>query len=327
MAEKTYAMALRETIASEMRREPDMIIIGEDVGSQGGIYGVTKGFSAEFGADRVINAPISESAHIGIGLGAACCGIPMMIELQYWDFALVAADQLINQVAKTRFVFGIESKIPLVIRSQEGTGRGNGATHSQSVETMLMHFPGLKVVCPSSANDAAGLLRTAMRDPDPVCFFEHKLLYHNNKEDVNEDPDFMIPFGQARILREGTDCTVVATMLYVHRALEAADILAQEGISVEVVDPRTLVPFDYDTVVESVKKTGRLVIAHEAHKTAGWGAEVAAQVTERAFDYLAAPPLRLGALACPIPFNPFLEKTVLPSVQQIVEAVREQMKR
>jgi len=321
MAEMTYSQALRDVVIKEMKRDPKLFMMGEDIATLGGAYGVTKGLVDIFGPERIRNAPISEAATIGIGLGAACCGIPAIVELQYWDFGLVAADQIINQVAKTRFVFGAQAKVPLVIRGQQGIGRGNGATHSQSLETIFVHFPGLKVVVPSTANEAVGLFRSAIRDPNPVCFFEHKLLYAK-KDEINEDPDFMIPFGQARIAREGTDCTIVGSMLYLFRSLEAADLLAQEGINVEVIDPRTLNPFDYDTVIESVKKTGRLLVVHEAHRKAGWGAEVAAEVTERAFKYLDAPVARLGAVDCPIPFNPMLEKAATPQVSQIVDAVK-----
>jgi pyruvate dehydrogenase E1 component beta subunit len=244
-----------------------------------------------------------------------------IVELMYMDFSLVAMDQLINQVAKTRYIFGGHAKIPLVIRGQQGIGRGNAATHSQSLETIFMHFPGLKVACPSTGRDAAGLLRTAIRDDNPVIIFEHKALYAT-KCDVPDDPDFMLPFGKADIKREGKDVTIVANLLYVNRALEAAEELAKEGISAEVIDPMTLVPFDKETVINSVKKTGRLVVVHEAHRSAGWGAEVAAMVTEEAFRYLDAPPVRLGTLACPLPFNVDLENAATPQVADIIAAAK-----
>ena len=321
MAEKTYAQAIKDVLRTELTRDPKLFLMGEDVAALGGPYAITRGLVDEFGAHRIRNAPISEAAHIGVALGAACAGIPAIVELQYWDFGLVAADQIVNQVAKTRFVFGGQAKIPLVIRGQQGIGRGNGATHSQCLETMFMHWPGLKIVCPSSANEAAGLLRTAIRDENPVCVFEHKYLYYS-KEEVNEDPDFMIPFGQACVKREGTDCTIVANSLCLRRSLEAAELLEKEGISVEVIDPRTLVPFDYDTVVESVKKTGHLLISHECHTNAGWGAEVATSVMERAFKYLDAPVERVCTMDCPIPFNPFLEAAATPQVADIVAGVK-----
>ena len=211
-------------------------------------------------------------------------------------------------MCKTRYVFGGNAKLPIVLRSQQGTGRGNAATHSQSLESIFMHIPGVKVACPSTPAEAAGLLRTAISDDNPVCFFEHKALY--------------IPFGKADIKREGSDVTIVTNLLYVSRALEAAEELAKEGISAEVIDPRTLVPFDYDTVVESVKKTGRLVVVHEAHKNCGWGAQVITEVSNRAFRYLDAAPIHLGAKACPLPFNPGLEAAVIPSVKEIVDACK-----
>ena len=318
MAKLTYAQAIRQTIAEEMRRDEKVFVMGEDVEKLGGVYGCTRDLYKEFGTDRVRNTPISESAIIGSALGAACTGMRPIAELMYWDFAFVCADQIFNQVAKTRYVFGGNAKIPLVIRSQQGTGRGNAATHSQSLESIFMHMPGLKVACPSTPAEAAGLLRTAIRDDNPVCFFEHKVLYAS-KGEVPDDPDFMIPFGKADIKREGTDVTIVANLLYVKRALEAADELAKEGISAEVIDPRTLVPFDYDTVAESVKKTGRMVVVHEAHETAGWGAQVCAKISQMVFPYLDAAPIHLGAKACPLPFNIGLENAVIPSVAEIVD--------
>ena len=263
MSIKTYAMAVRDTIAAEMRRDEKVFIMGEDIETIGSIFGCTRDLTAEFGRERAFNTPISEAGFVGAGLGAACTGMRPIVELMYMDFALVGMDQLINQVAKTRYIFGGKAKVPLVIRGQQGVGRGNAATHSQSVEAIFMHFPGLKVAVPSTPADAAGLLRTAIRDDNPVIFIEHKQLYIK-KGEVPDDPDFMIPFGKANIVREGKDCTVVATHVYVHKALEAAEILAKEGIEIEVVDPRTLVPFDTETVAASVKKTGRAVVVHDA---------------------------------------------------------------
>ena len=321
MSVKTYAMAVRDTIAAEMRRDERVFIMGEDIETIGSIFGCTRDLTKEFGRERAFNTPISESGFVGIGLGAACTGMRPIVELLYMDFAFVAMDQLLNQVAKTRYVFGGHAKIPLVIRGQQGIGRGNAATHSQSVETIFMHFPGIKVACPSTGRDAAGLLRTAIRDDNPVMVIEHKALYAN-KCDVPDDPDFMLPFGKADIKREGTDVTIVANLLYVQRSLEAAEILAGMGISAEVIDPMTLVPLDKQTILNSVKKTGRLVVVHEAHRTAGWGAEVASMVAEEAFPYLDAPPVRLGTKACPLPFNVGLENAATPQVADIVEAAR-----
>lgn len=320
MSVKTYAMAIRDTIASEMRRDERVFIMGEDIQVLGGIFGCTRDLYKEFGTERVRNTPISEAGFVGAGVGAACAGMRPIVELMYMDFTFVCMDQLLDQAAKTRYVFGGKAKIPLVIRGQQGIGRGNAATHSQSVESIFMHIPGLKVACPSTGADAAGLLRTAIRDDNPIMFFEHKALYAQ-KFEVPDDPEFMIPFGKADIKKEGTDVTILANLLYVGRALEAAALLKQEGIHAEVIDPRTLVPFDYDTVVESVKKTGRLVVVHEAHRSAGWGAEAAAEVTQRAFRYLDAPPVRLGAAACPLPFNLGLENAATPQVSDIVNAV------
>lgn len=321
MSVKTYAMAVRDTIAAEMRRDERVFIMGEDIETIGSIFGCTRDLTKEFGRERAFNTPISESGFVGIGLGAACTGMRPIVELLYMDFAFVAMDQLLNQVAKTRYVFGGHAKIPLVIRGQEGIGRGNAATHSQSVETIFMHFPGIKVVCPSTGRDAAGLLRTAIRDDNPVMVVEHKALYAD-KCDVPDDPDFMLPFGKADIKREGTDVTIVANLLYVKRSLEAAKILAESGISAEVIDPMTLVPLDKETILNSVRKTGRLVVVHEAHRTAGWGAEIASMVAEEAFPYLDAPPIRLGTKACPLPFNVGLETAATPQVADIVEAAR-----
>lgn len=318
---KSCAQAIKDTTAEEMRRDERVFVMGEDVEVLGGIFGCTRGLADEFGAERVRNTPISEAGFIGAGLGAACCGMRPIAELMYMDFAMVALDQIVNQVAKTRYIFGGKAKIPLVIRGQQGVGRGNAATHSQSVEVLFTHFPGLKVVMPSTPADAAGLLRTAIRDDNPVVFIEHKALYVT-KGEVPDDPDFMIPFGKAKIVREGTDATVVATHTYVQKAVDMADRLYKDhGISVEVIDPRTLVPFDKETVINSVKKTGRAVVVHEAHKVCGIGAEIASVIQEEAFPYLDAPVIRLGAKQCPLPFNLGLENAVVPQPQDIYDAV------
>lgn len=321
MSIKTYAMAIRDTMAEEMRRDHRVFIMGEDVETLGGVFGCTKDLYKEFGTERVRNTPISEAGFVGAGIGAACAGMRPIVELMYMDFTFVAMDQLLNQAAKTRYIFGGNAKIPLVIRGQQGIGRGNAATHSQSVETFFMHIPGLKVACPSTPADAAGLLRTAIRDDNPVMFFEHKALYAR-KGDVPDDPEYLIPFGKADVKRAGTDVTIVANLLYVSRALEAADELEKEGIHAEVIDLRTLVPLDIDTIIKSVKKTGRLVVVHEAHRNAGWGAEIAAQVTEAAFPYLDAAPVRLGTAPCPLPFNLGLENAATPQVADIIKAAK-----
>lgn len=321
MSIKSYVQAIKEVTEAEMRRDPSVFVMGEDVEVLGGIFGATRGLADEFGADRVLNTPISEAGFVSAGLGAACAGMRPIVELMYMDFSLVAADSIINQVAKTRYIFGGKAKVPLVIRGQQGVGRGNAATHSQSMEALFMHFPGLKVAMPSTAEDAAGLLRTAIRDDNPVIFIEHKALYIQ-KSEVPDDPEFMIPFGKGRIFREGKDATVIATHTYVKKALEAAEILAKDGIDVEVIDPRTLVPLDIGLMSESVRKTGRAVVVQEAHKVCSAGSEIASQLYENAFCYLDAPIERLGAKQCPLPFNLGLENAVVPQVDDIVRAVR-----
>ena len=326
MSIKSYSVAVRDVIAEEMRRDEDVFIMGEDIAVLGGVFGCTRGLVDEFGAERVRNTPISEAGFISAGLGAACAGMRPIVELMYMDFALVGADSLINQVAKTRYVFGGNAKIPLVIRGQEGVGRGNAATHSQSLETIFAHMPGIKIALPSSPADAAGLLRTAIRDDNPVMVFEHKMLY-TSKGEVPDDPDFMIPFGKANVVREGKNVTVIGTHTYVGRAVAAAEKLKEEGIDVEVIDPRTLVPFDKETIINSVKKTGRAVVVHEAHKFCGFGGEIASIIMEDAFNYLDAPVIRLGAKACPLPFNLGLENAVVPQEADIIETVRKVLHR
>ena len=321
MSKKSYVQAIRDVMAEEMRRDEKVFVMGEDIEVLGGIFGATRGLADEFGADRVRNTPISEAGFISAGLGAACAGMRPIVELMYMDFSLVAADSIINQVAKTRYIFGGKAKVPLVIRGQQGVGRGNAATHSQSLEALFMHFPGLKVARPSTAEDAAGLLRTAIRDDNPTIFIEHKALY-TQKSEVPDDPEFMIPWGKGRVFREGKDCTIIATHTYVKKSLDAAEELAKEGIDCEVIDPRTLVPLDIDLLSSSVKKTGRCVVVHEAHRTCGVGAEISSQLYEQAFCYLDAPIERLGAKQCPLPFNLGLENAVVPQPEDIINAVK-----
>jgi pyruvate dehydrogenase E1 component beta subunit len=321
VSEKTYAIAIRDTLAAEMRRDPEVFVMGEDVAEQGGIFGCTRGLVNEFGPDRVRNTPISENTFVGAGVGAASVGMRPVVEIMYMDFLYLCMDQILNQAAKMRYMFGGKVKVPLVVRGQQGVGRGNAGQHSQSVESLLMNIPGIKVACPSTPADAAGLLRTAIRDDNPVVFVEHKALYAT-KGEVPDDPDYTVPFGKCDVVREGADVTIVGTFLYRGKALEAADILAKEGISAEVIDPRTLVPLDIETIVESVKKTGRLITVHEAHRTMGFGTEIAAAVTENAFAYLDAPPVRLGSKMCTLPFNLGLENAVVPQVRDIVSAAK-----
>ena len=321
MVVKTYAQAIRDTLAEEMRKNKDVFVMGEDIKILGGIFGCTRGLVEEFGEERVMNTPIAEAGFIGVGLGAAAAGMRPVVELMYMDFTYVAMDQILNQVAKVRYMTGGNISVPLVIRGQQGIGRGNAAQHSQSIETLFMHIPGIKVVLPSTPADAAGLLRTAIRDNDPVLFIEHKALYAT-KGEVPEDPEYMIPFGKANIVKEGSDVTLVTNLYYLDKAIKVSNKLEKEGISVEIIDPRTLVPFDKETIVNSVKKTGRLVVVHEAHKFAGWGAEISAMVMEETFDYLDAPVIRLGAKQCPLPFNLTLENAVVPQEKDIEKAIR-----
>ena len=321
MGNVKYSEAIRNVLAQEMRRDACVFIMGEDIGRQGGIFGCTRGLLEEFGDKRVRETPISEAGFIGLGVGASLTGMRPVVELMYMDFTFVSMDQILNQAAKLRYMYGGSVTLPLVIRGQQGIGRGNAATHSQSVEAIFMHFPGLKVVLPSTAADAAGLLRQAIRDDNPVMFIEHKALYAE-KGDVPDDPEFMIPFGKADIKRQGKDVTIVATLLMVSRALKAAQRLSEIGIEAEVIDPRTLVPLDEETILSSVEKTGRALIVHEAHKTGGIGAEIAAMIQERSFRYLDAPVARLGAKQCPLPFNQNLEDAVVPREDDIVETAK-----
>jgi pyruvate/2-oxoglutarate/acetoin dehydrogenase E1 component len=322
MREITYLEAIREAMSQEMRVNEDVFIMGEDIGVYGGAFGVTRGMIEEFGPSRIRNTPISESAIAGAAVGAAMTGMRPIVELQFSDFITIATDQIVNQAAKTRYMFGGKGKVPMVLRTPSGSGTGAAAQHSQSLEAWMTHIPGLKVVQPSTAYDVKGLLKAAMDDDNPVIFYEHKLLYRT-KGDVPEG-QYSIPLGKADIKREGSDVTIVATAIMVHKALSAAIELEKEGISVEVVDPRTLVPLDEETIINSVKKTGKLLVVHEAVKRGGFGGEIASMVAEsEAFDYLDAPIKRLGGLAVPIPYNPILEKAAVPQEADIIKAVKE----
>jgi pyruvate dehydrogenase E1 component beta subunit len=321
MREITYREAVREALAEEMRQDERVFLLGEDIADPfGGSYKVTLGLTDEFGPERVRNTPLSEAAIAGAALGAALTGMRPVAEIMYVDFVTLAMDQIVNQAAKIRYMSGGQTAVPLVVRTQGGPGRSSAAQHAQSLEAWFLHVPGLFVVMPSTPRDAKGLLKSAIRDDNPVLFIEHKLLY-TQKGPVPAEP-YTIPLGQAEIKREGEDVTIVATSMAVWRALEAAEELAAMGISAEVVDPRTLFPLDLDTVLESVSKTGRLVVAHEAVERGGFGAEVAAQVGSLAFDYLDAPIQRVGAPPVPIPFAPVLEKRVMIHAADIVAAVQ-----
>ncbi|SDQ16105.1 alpha-ketoacid dehydrogenase subunit beta [Virgibacillus salinus] len=321
MREITYSEAVREAMEQEMRKNDDVFILGEDIGVYGGAFGVTRGMIEEFGPERVRNTPISESGISGAAVGSALTGMRPILELQFSDFITIAMDQMVNQAAKMRYMYGGKATVPMVLRTPSGSGTGAAAQHSQSLEAWVAHVPGLKVVQPSTAYDAKGLLKAAMDDDNPVVFYEHKVLY-KTKSDVPED-QYSIPLGKADVKREGTDVTIVATAVMVHRALEAAEELEKEGISVEVVDPRTIVPLDEETIVQSVSKTGRVVVVHEAVKRGGVGGEIASMIAESdAFDYLDAPIQRLGALPVPVPYNPDLEKASVPQVPDIVQSVK-----
>jgi len=322
MRELTYLEAVREAMQQEMRQNEDVFVLGEDIGLYGGAFGVTRGMIEEFGPERIRNTPISESGIAGAAVGSALTGMRPILELQFSDFITIAMDQMVNQAAKLRYMYGGKGRVPMVLRTPSGSGTGAAAQHSQSLEAWMAHIPGLKVVQPSTAYDVKGLLKAAIDDDNPVVFYEHKLLY-GTKGHVPEE-QYSIPLGLADVKREGTDVTVVATAIMVHRAMDAAKELDKEGISVEVVDPRTLVPLDEETIVKSVSKTGRLVVVHEAVKRGGYGGEIASMIAEsEAFDYLDAPIKRLGGVPTPIPYNPELEKAAVPQVPDIIKAVKE----
>ena len=321
MRKLTMRAAINEALRQEMRRDPNVYVIGEDVGVFGGCFGVTAGLIDEFGPERVVDTPITESAIVGNALGAAATGLRPVAEIMFMDFVGVTMDQIYNQAAKMRYMFGGKAKIPMVIRAACGAGGSAAAQHSQSLEAWFMHVPGLKVVAPSTAYDAKGLLISSIRDDNPVIFVEHKFIYDLEGE-VPEDI-YTVPLGKADVKRQGSDVTIIATMAMVHRALEAAEELSKEGISVEVIDPRTLQPLDGETIIESVKKTHKVVIVHEAVKFAGPGAEIAAMIAEEAFDYLDAPIKRVAAPFTPVPFSPVLEQEYIPSKEKIIAAVKE----
>ncbi len=318
--EMTVVEALNTALHQEMGRDDRVFLMGEDVGLIGGIFGVSRGLRERFGEERVRDTPISEPSFVGMGVGAAVAGMRPIVEIQIWDFIAMTMDQVVNQAAKIRYMLGGRATVPLVIRGPQGGGIRLAAQHSQSLEAWFVHVPGLVVMAPSTPYDAKGLLASAIRDDNPVIFLEHKMLYPT-KGEVPEG-EYLIPLGKADVKRRGTDVTVIATQMMVQRALGAAQDLEQDGISVEVIDPRTLVPLDEEAILESVGKTHRLVIVHEAVKRGGFGAEVAALVTERALDELDAPIVRLGARNVPMPYNDKLEQATIPSRDDIAAAVR-----
>ncbi|MFQ5833056.1 MAG: alpha-ketoacid dehydrogenase subunit beta [Candidatus Thorarchaeota archaeon] len=321
MSEITYREALKQGLREEMIRDERVFIMGEDVGRNwGGAFKVTKGLAEEFGDERVRDTPISENTIAGAAIGAAITGLRPVAEIMFGDLITLAMDQVCNQAAKMRYMFGGQTSVPLVLRSVFGGGKNIASHHSQSLEAWFMHTPGLKIAVPAFAYDAKGLIKTAIRDPDPVMFFEHKLVY-DKKEEV-PDEEYLIPLGEARVRREGDDVTLWGTFFMLHKALEVADELEKDGISVEVIDPRTLVPFDRKTLIDSVKKTGRLVLVTEETRTGATTAEVATIVQEEAFDWLDAPIKRVNAPDTPVPFSPTLEQYFIPDNRRIAEAIR-----
>ena len=325
MPELTYREAVRDALSRAMREDEDVFIMGEDIAEMGGSMGVTQGMLAEFGPERVRNTPISEIAIVGAGIGAAMQGMRPVVEIMYQDFLTLSMEQLVNQAAKHRTMSGGQLKVPLTVRTQGGAGWSPGAQHAQQVESWFVHVPGLKVAFPSTPEDVRGLLWSAIYDDNPVVFFEHRLLYPLKSEVPDElEP---IPFGKARVMREGKDVTVIAVGRMVPEAMQAAEQAEQEGISVEVVDPRTLLPLDEEAILDSVRKTTRCVTAHEAVTRGGVGAELAAVVQAGAFDYLDAPIERVGAKFAPLAFAPAMEQWAVPHAADVLEAVKRTMAR
>ena len=319
--ELSFAEALNEALREEMKRDDRVIVFGEDVGKPGGVYKVTKGLYEEFGPERVRDTPISEAAIVGAAIGAALMGLRPVAEIMYMDFMTIAMDQLLTHAAKLRFMSGGQVKVPIVVRAQYSLGRVHGCQHSQFFPSIFLQAPGLKVVLPGTPKDAKGLLKSAIRDDDPVVFIESGVLYHRYKGPVPEE-EYLIPLGKADVKREGDDVTIVAISRTVREALAAAEKLAAEGISAEIVDPMTIQPMDYETIINSVKKTNRLVIAEDSVKTCGVSAEISAKVAEEALDYLDAPIIRVNSPPLPIPFSPPLEREYMVNADKIVKAVR-----
>jgi pyruvate dehydrogenase E1 component beta subunit len=321
LREVTFAQAIREALAEEMRRDPSVFIIGEDVAEAGTPFKVLSGLVEEFGRERVIDTPISEAGFTGIGVGAAMTGMRPVVDIMFGDFLTLAMDQIANQAAKVHYMSGGKMKVPLVVRTTMGATRRSAAQHSQSLHAWVSHIPGLKVALPSTPYDAKGLLKTAIRDDNPVVIFEDKLMYQL-KGPVPEE-EYTIPFGVADVKRAGTDITLVATSSMVHVALAAAEMLAAEGISTEVIDPRTTVPLDAQTLIESAKRTGRAMVIDEGHRRYGVTGEIAAVIAEGAFYDLDAPVRRMGAMDVPVPFSPALEDLTVPTAEAVAAAARE----
>lgn len=325
MAEISMVEALNQALREEMARDERVFLMGEDIGDYGGVFKVTSNLYRDFGSERVRDTPISETGFIGAGLGAAITGLIPVIEIMWVDFTAVAMDQIINQIAKMRYMSGGQTSVPMVIRTQGGGGRGNGAQHSQSLETIFAHIPGLKVVLPSTPYDAKGLLKAAIRDQSPVVFIENKMLY--NKKGFVPDEEYIIPLGQADIKREGKDATIITISKMVDVSLKAAELLMEEGISVEVIDLRTLSPLDLPTVLASVKKTMHAVVVQESTRSFGWGTELITRIQENVFDYLDAPMALVATEDVPLPYNRNLEKEAIPQVSDVIKAVKQQLER
>lgn len=324
MREISYGQAISEAMHEEMARDSSVIILGEDMGVMGSVFGLTKGFMSEFGAHRVIDTPISEAGFTGMAVGAAMRGLRPIVELMYVDFAPICLDPIVNQAAKMRYMTGGQVKVPLVIRAPGGAGRRNAGQHSQSLEALFTHIPGLKVVAPATPYDAKGLLKSAIREDDPVMFLEHKILYAQKGE--APEKEYLIPLGKADVKRQGKDVTIIAWSRQVIFALEAAKELAKQGIDAEVVDLRTLVPLDWETLATSIQKTHKAVVVQEAVKRGGYAGEIATQIMENAFDELDAPVKRVAGLNVVLPFSPALEDAAYPSIKDIVAGVRDVLK-
>lgn len=319
--ELMYREALNEALREEMRRDDTVFVMGENIGERGGSFKVTVGLLDEFGARRVIDTPLAEASFTGAGVGAAITGMRPVVEILFVDFTTLIMDQIVNQAAKSRFMTGFANTVPMVLRTQQGAGNGLAAQHSQSLEAWFYHIPGLRLVMPSCPADAKGLLKTSIRDDNPVIFLEHKNLYMK-KGPVPADSDYTVPFGCAEVKRTGSDVTIIAWSYMVSLALEAADRLAEDGIDAEVVDPRTLVPLDAETILSSVRKTEHVVIAQEAVRRGGVAGDIASIIQQQAFDYLDAPVEIVAGKETPIPFNHALERTCVPGVDDIVRAAR-----
>jgi pyruvate dehydrogenase E1 component beta subunit len=327
MREITYAEAIREALSEEMRKDPNVFMLGEDIGVYGGAFGVTKGMFQEFGGERIRDTPLSEHAITGAAAGAAMGGMRPVVEIMFSDFLTIAMEQLANQAAKAHFQFGGQISVPMVLRTAGGSGTGAAEQHSQSLEAWVCHVPGLKVVIPSTPYDAKGLLKTAIRDANPVVFIEQKLLYRTKGPVPEPSEEYTIPLGAADIKRPGRDLTIVTWGRMVQRCLEAAGKLAGDGIEAEVIDIRSLVPLDKACIIQSVKRTGRALIVHEAVQTAGYGGEIAAVIADsEAFFHLDAPIRRVAGLDVPIPYNPVLEANVVPTLDKVVAAARDLVK-